>query len=281
MNLKLGITVSTFPAKFGPIVFSGSNLSENLYQISGLGYDGVDLFMHRFTPTELEQLRNLVQALKLEVALALAYFLSEEGVNLSDPDLERRLDSVQQFKAQIEVAAQLGVKNMPIGFLRGFNLEGETLQSYEQRLAESLKELSKFGATRGVSLLLEPMNRYEINTMNRVDQSLEFLEKYHLETMGLLLDTFHMNIEDASMEKAIRIAGPRISHIHITDSNRLAPGQGHLNYDSLLQAIIQTGYSGFLTIEALPLPSPLECASLGRNFLQNKLLQLQKNRAAF
>jgi sugar phosphate isomerase/epimerase len=276
MNMKLGITISTFPAKFGPIVFSGTHIKENLVVIKDLGYDGVDLFMHRFAAAELEQLINMIQSLKLEVTLALAYFLSEEGVNLSDPDRERRSSAVQQFKAQIEVAAKLGAKNMPIGFLRGFYLKEETTQSYEHRLAESLKELSEFGAERSVSLLLEPMNRYEINTMNRVDQALEFLEKYHLKTMGLLVDTFHMNIEDASMEKAIQIAGPRISHVHITDSNRLAPGQGHLNYDSLLPAIIRTGYSEFLTIEALPLPNSLECARLGRDFLQSKLLRLQK-----
>jgi sugar phosphate isomerase/epimerase len=163
---------------------------------------------------------------------------------------------------------------MPIGFLRGRRLDDETEISYRKRLAESMKELSEYGAERGVSLLLEPMNRYEINTMNRVDQSLEFIEEYHLDAMGLLIDTFHMNIEDPSIEEAIKLAARRTVHIHIPDSNRLAPGAGHLDYDSILKAIVATGYDRYLTIEALPLPSSLECAESGRKFLEAKLRKI-------
>lgn len=75
----------------------------------------------------------------------------------------------------------------------------------------------------------------------RVDQSLEFIYKYDLDKIELLIDTFHMNIEESSIERAIKMAGPKLGHVHITDSNRRAPGDGHLNYNSILKVIKDTG----------------------------------------
>jgi sugar phosphate isomerase/epimerase len=137
-------------------------------------------------------------------------------------------------------------------------------------LAESLTELLESAALHGVKLYLEPLNRYEIDTLNRVDQSLEFMAQYGLNSLELLLDTFHMNIEERRLEQAISLAGAKIGHIHITDSNRLAPGQGHLDYDRIIAAIKQTGYDKFLSIEALPLPSSVACALQKIEFFKGK-----------
>lgn len=154
---------------------------------------------------------------------------------------------MEKFKKQTKIAGKLGA-NMPLGFIRGNNEEDELEFIYQERLADSLKRLIGFANEKGVKLLLEPINRYEINTFLRVDQSLEFIYKYDLDKIELLIDTFHMNIEESSIERAIKMAGPKLGHVHITDSNRRAPGGGHLNYNSILKVIKDTGYNGFLTI---------------------------------
>lgn len=268
--MKFGITFSTFPTKFGPIVFSGENIKENLKIIKELGYDGIDLFLHQIREKELENLRTTLNDFKLEISLVAAIFLAEQGVNLSDSNKRDRLEAVEKFKKQIKVAGKLG-GNMPLGFIRGNKEEDELESIYQERLADSLKRLIDFANEKGVKLLLEPINRYEINTFLRVDQSLEFIHKHGLDKIELQIDTFHMNIEESSIEEAIKMAGSKLGHVHITDSNRRAPGDGHLDYNSILKVIKDTGYNGFLTIEAFPIPSSYECGKRGIEYLRNKL----------
>ena len=142
---------------------------------------------------------------------------------------------------------------------------------YQERLADSLKELSEYADSKGVKLVLEPINHFEVNSFLRVEQSLEFLHKYNLNKIELLIDTFHMNIEEASMEEAIKMAGTKIGHVHITDSNGRAPGDGHLDYKHILKVIKDTGYNGFLSTEAFPIPSPYECGRRGIKYLKKIL----------
>ena len=268
--MKIGITLSTIPTQFGPIVFSSGDFYENLRTAKDLGYDGVDLFTHKLSQPEEEKIIATLTTLDLQAALLLPIWLTEGGSFLSDPDVARRGAAVERYKSQIEVAARMGA-NMAIGYSRGNQQEKESEETYQDRLAQSLKEVSEFADSKSVSISLEPINRYEINTFHRADQTLDFLEKYQLDSIQVLLDTFHMNIEERSLEAAIERCGARIGQVHITDSNRLAPGDGHLDYDRIIEALVGVGFEGFLSIEALPEPSAVQCASRGIAFLQSKL----------
>ena len=263
--MKFGIALSTFQPKFGRIVFKGNNIEENLKIIKELGYDGVDLFIHHMNEKEIENLKKLLDVLKLEVPLLVAIFLAEEGINFSDSNEKNRLESIEKFKKQVIVAGIFGSK-MPVGFIRGNKEEDEAESVYQKRLASSLKELSEFADSKGVKLTLEPINRYEANTLLRVDQALDFIDKYNLDKIELLIDTFHMNIEEFSIEGAIKMAGSKIGHVHITDSNGRAPGDGHLDYKSIIKTLKEVGYDGYLTSESIPIPSPYEN---GRRGIEN------------
>ena len=273
--MKLGVTVSAYDTKFGPIVFRGPNIVKSIITIKKLGYDGVDLFADRRSDKEIEALRRAFEDNKIEVAMYLTIFLAEAGLNLSCKDYEKRKGYIKDYKEQIDKAHLLGTKRMPIGFIRGARAEDDSDTEYLARLAASLDELCSFADNKDITLCLEPMNRYEINTLNSVDQSLEFIDKYQLDKLGLLLDTFHMNIEDASIEASIRNAGNKIAHFHSPDSNRLAAGSGHLNYDSILKVLKATGYNGYLTLEAFPQPDPITCATMSASFLRRKLTELE------
>jgi 5-keto-L-gluconate epimerase len=275
--MKLGVTLSTYSTKFGPIVFGGPDILKNIETIKVLGYDGVDLFVNRKSDGEIEALRRAFEDNKIEIAMYLAIFLAETGLNLSCKDYEKRKGYIKDYQEQIDKAHRLGTKRMPIGFIRGSRADDETISDNLARLAASLDELCSFAQDKDIILCLEPINRYEINTLNSVDQSLEFIDKYRLDKLGLLLDTFHMNIEDTSIEASILNAGNKISHFHSPDSNRLAAGSGHLNYDSILKALRATGYNGYLTLEAFPQPDPITCATMSASFLQHKLEELEQN----
>ena len=104
----------------------------------------------------------------------------------------------------------------------------------------------------------------------------EFVEKYGLDELGLLLDAFHMNIEDVSIEGSIKKAGKRLEHFHSPDSNRLAVGWGHLDYDNILKALDETGYGGYLMVEAFPKPDALSCAVQSAKFFREKVPSLKR-----
>jgi sugar phosphate isomerase/epimerase len=121
-------------------------------------------------------------------------------------------------------------------------------------LVEALQECSRAAAEQNVRLALEPINRYETSLINSTGQGLELIERVGAENFGLLLDTFHMNIEEPRIEASIRRCGERIFHFHVADSNRWHPGGGHLNFGSILGALGETGYTGWVSGEFLPVP---------------------------
>ena len=268
--MKLGISMSTFASRGGPVIFSGNDWRGNVRTIRELGYEGIDLFSHKLSASELDDIVALMTEFDLKTTMFLAMWLSDARSFLSDPDDSRRRAAIERYESQIHVAARLGA-NMPIGYSRGWRQDGEDDRAYQDRLADSLRQLCAIGDSCGVKLLLEPLNRYEANFIHRVDEALEFLEGYGLNSMGLLLDVFHMNIEECSLEDAIRLAGDRIGQVHVSDSNRQTPGQGHLDFAPILDSLASVGFDGFLVIEAFPKPSPLQAAKSGIEFLRNSL----------
>ena len=121
-------------------------------------------------------------------------------------------------------------------------------------LVEALQECSAAAAPYGVKYALEPLNRYETDLIHTVEDGLELIERVGATNFGLLLDTFHMNIEEPSIEESIRTCGNRIFHFHVADSNRWHPGAGHLDFKRILAALFATGYEGWVSGEFMPIP---------------------------
>jgi sugar phosphate isomerase/epimerase len=121
-------------------------------------------------------------------------------------------------------------------------------------LIEALKELSDFN--ENVKLAIEPINRYETDIVNTVKSGLDLIEKIDRKNIGLLLDTFHMNIEEPSITESIKIAKSSLFHFHIADSNRWHPGAGHINFKEVLETLNNIGYDNYISAEIMPMPDP-------------------------
>jgi sugar phosphate isomerase/epimerase len=124
------------------------------------------------------------------------------------------------------------------------------------RLGEILHEAAAIAGNRGVRLAVEPINRYEGDLIQNVAQGLAFLNQVNHPALGLLLDTFHVNIEEASWtEPFARVfAAGKLFHVHLGDNNRLPPGKGLIDFQAILQTLQSVGYQGFLSAELLALP---------------------------
>jgi D-psicose/D-tagatose/L-ribulose 3-epimerase len=113
---------------------------------------------------------------------------------------------------------------------------------------ESLKECQAHGEGLGVRIGLEPLNRFETYFLNRADQALALAEDVGGDC-GVSLDIFHMNIEEADWPQAIRNAGDRLVDFHVADNNRMPPGQGAIDWETLVRTLDEVGYAGCVTVE--------------------------------
>lgn len=116
-------------------------------------------------------------------------------------------------------------------------------------LIEAIAELGEHAESEGVVLLLEPLNRYEDYHLNRLDQAWEAVKASGSTGVGLLVDVFHMNIEEANIADAIRSCGSLVRHVHLADSNRLEPGAGHLDFAAIFAALREIGFNYFCALE--------------------------------
>jgi sugar phosphate isomerase/epimerase len=273
--MKYGISVSTFPTRQRPATFGDGDPARHLDALRRLGYDGVDLFHKPMPDAYLERLRRSLAETGMCVSVLFPVVVFEDGWCLSDPDPGRRREAVRLFDSQTDVAGLLGAK-IVLGLDRGRPIDGEPFAVFEDRLAESLVVIAAHAERAGVAIVLEPIHRFLPVAFQRVDQCLDFLDRRRLGAVQLLLDTFHMNIEERSFEEAIRLAGRRIGHVHVVENNRGAPGEGHLPLREIVRSIVATGYDGYLSVETEPRDEPLEVAERAIAVLRGIVSGLQK-----
>jgi D-psicose/D-tagatose/L-ribulose 3-epimerase len=118
------------------------------------------------------------------------------------------------------------------------------------RLVEGLRPLADYAGERGVRLGIEPLNRFETSLVNTADQAMEIVERVDSPSVGVLLDTFHMNIEEKEQAAAIRRAGDKLVHFHACGNDRGTPGADHIAWPAIVAALRETGYDGAVVIES-------------------------------
>lgn len=251
--MKLSIVLSTQPAQFQAATFKG-DLAENLARIASYGYDGVELAIRDPKLVDLESLERLVSRYKLRVpAIGTGQAWGEEGLSFTDPEPTIRRRAIERIKSHIPIAARFGAVII-IGLIRGIVRPGVDERQAMEWLISALRECCQAASPYGLRLALEPINRYETSLINNAAQGLELIEQVGVMNFGLLLDTFHMNIEEANIEASIQACRMKIAHFHVADSNRWYPGAGHLDFHSILRALAETGYPGWISGEFLPKP---------------------------
>ena len=252
--MKLSIVLSTQQTRFQAATFTGG-LEVNLAQIAALGYQGVELAIRDPELVDLDVLDGLIHKYALQVpAIGTGQAWNEEGLSFTDPDNTVRRAAIERIKGHVSVATRFKAVII-IGLVRGIISPGVEHGQGMDWLCEALKECCQVAAKSGVRLALEPINRYETTLINTIEQGMNLIERVGTDNFGLLLDTFHMNIEEPQIEESIRMCGKRIFHFHVADSNRWYPGAGHLNFKSILESLYATGYQGFVSGEFMPSPN--------------------------
>lgn len=222
-----------------------------LEKIAEMGFDFVELPVEDPAHYSASELRPVLERLNLGVVLCTAV-VGDRDLSAEDPTIREK--TLTYFNDCLELAQQLecdcvaGPLYAPVNKPR---LPSQALREAEwQRSAESLARLSRTAGERGVRLGLEPINRFETDMVNTVEDALAMLDAVGSPHLGIALDSFHMNIEETDFCRAVQATGEKLVHMQVSDSHRGVPGDGNSDWDGLRAGLRDIGYDGKLSIES-------------------------------
>ena len=254
--IKSAVTISLVPSLSGGPWIYWDKLDVSIPKAKETGFDGVELFTASADAVNSETLSNLLSEneMKLSAAGSGAGRVLHQ-LHLTHPKSEIRENAQSFIKEMIDFAGPFDAPVI-IGSMQGELIkEIDTEESYNW-LAEGLINLANHAATHGVKLIYEPLNRYETNIFNRLDEAVSFLKKHQIENVALLADLFHMNIEEQSIPETIRATSDYVGYVHFADSNRRPIGLGHTSMAEIAKALVDIDYDGFVSAEAFAYPDP-------------------------
>ena len=255
-------TISLIPeARGGPFLF-WDDLASACEKAAALGFSAVEIFAPSPDSLDTGKIRQLLEShgLKLAALGSGGGWILHQW-HLAHEDSGVRVHAREFIGQMIERAAELGAPVI-IGSMQGRHGGGVTRAMAVGWLSEALEDLGNRARIHKQILLYEPLNRYETNLFNRAADVVELLQSLRTDNVKVLADLFHMNIEEVSLESALRTYGVRLGHLHFVDSNRRPAGCGHIDFSAVARVLLEMGYSGYASAEALPYPSSDEAASL-------------------
>ncbi len=266
--MRTSFAVSLQKTGFQAVAFQKS-VQPLLRYIKELGFTGVELAVRDPSLLDWKELTGTLDGMGLPVcALGTGQAFLEEGLSLSalDGDISRR--ALDRLRMHIELAESLQ-SLVIIGLIRGNLPSGEGMwERAWEHFRENVSLLADEALTRGGRLVIEPLNRYEVNFLHTVEETLECIGSLAAQNVGVLADTYHMNIEEVDMAASLLMAEKKLWHVHVADSNRLAPGMGHLAFTPLLNVLREMEYTGYVSAEIIPRPDLEEAARNTMSFFR-------------
>ena len=213
------------------------------------GFDGVEIATHYFDQIDPLQLKGYGEKYGVEQSFCTSL---TQGLSLTTEDEDCWQASIAYLQRAIKFCQQCGITQFsgpfphPVG-----HLSGEPPQKRENiRMQEAFKQVAETLVKTDLKLAIEPLNRFQGYALNTVAQGLELLDAVDCPQLGLLLDLFHMNIEEKDVLQAFKQAGSSCFHIHACAKDRGAPGSDSFPWDDWFQALQEMNYSGWVTIES-------------------------------
>jgi 5-keto-L-gluconate epimerase len=256
--MKLALTIQTpeVPMQV-PIALLSGTLTEKLDKAARMGAAGIELITTEPACLDVSAILEQLDRNGLQVAaIASGGMAFAARLTLLHADPATAALASQRLDELISLAASLHAPIVTVGSFRGRAVVNKEHSLSE--LANILRRAGERAADAGVRIALEPLNRFEGDLLNNVAQGLAFLKELNHPAVGLLVDTFHVNIEETSWTEPFRqaMSAGKLFHVHLGDNNRLPPGQGLIDFAAILAALHESGYTGWLSAELLRIPDP-------------------------
>jgi len=219
--------------------------------VAELGFDWVEVPIEGLDDLDYTKGAEIIKSNNLGVSVCGAMGPDRDLIH---EDASIRENGMNYLHACVDACETLGATNLVGPF---YSAVGRTWKSTAQERAKdtdllvvNLKKLADYANDHDVILCVEPLNRFETSFMNLATQVVEVVDRVDSPACQIMLDTFHMNIEEKSLGDAIRAAGPRLKHLHSCENDRGAPGSGHIPWDDVAKALKDINYDGPVVIES-------------------------------
>jgi sugar phosphate isomerase/epimerase len=237
----------------------GRTLEERFFAAERIGFEGVELF----GPGIRGRMKEIKDAL-FTVKVKVSTIRSGHRGELLSPNPEERERAASMIGDLLAAAAELGAVGVIVVPTFGgpklpdlSPLYASVWELERALLVAELKELGRRAVDAGSYVLLEPLNRYETHFLNRLEQAVSIVEEVGSPGVAVMADFFHMNIEEASVPEALRLALKHLKHVHLADSNRWLPGFGHTDFREPFKVLKEGGYAYYMAMEC-HVPEPRE-----------------------
>lgn len=240
--------------------FSDADCAEAFGKAAGLGYDVLEVCVEN--PALLTAGALIAAADRTGITISVCgAFGPDRDVSHEDP--EWRQAGIGYLKQCVDLAADVGSPHVagPMYSATGKARMLPEDKRNQQRAwaADSIRDVADYAAAKNIRLAIEPLNRFETDLINTVEQGLALCEEVGRTNVGLLVDTFHMNIEEKSLADAVLSGADKIFHVQVSENDRGTPGSGHVPWTEFFAALKNIGYSGQVVVESF-LPTVAEIA---------------------
>ncbi len=269
--MKYGVVICGPDVEYGPLALFSGTFEEKVKKASDSGFHGIELMVRDPKNLNWDRVKKIVQNANIEVPqIVTGELFGKDGLSLVTGDLDVRTKAGVRVRSVIDLAAHLG-SMINIGRLRGrLDYLGNVKDPWHLAL-EYLRPVFDYAAEKNVRVAIEPINRYETDFIHTSEDGMKLINNLGNGNIGLMLDTFHMNIEESSISRGLEIAGKKLWHIHIADSNRNYPGSGHIDFLPIIDTLVKMNYQGYVSAELLPLPDPDVAAAKTIEFLKKNV----------
>lgn len=245
-ELKLGVSAWVWSA---PI--TTEELVKLAPRVAKMGFDMIEVPLENIGDMDHEAGARIIEENGLGVSACVAMGPDRDLIH---PDVAVRENGMAYVRQAVEATHKLGATNL-VGPI--YATVGRTWQATPDErardvdlLVSQLRQLASHAGDHGVVLCLEPLNRFETSFLNLAEQAIEIIDRVDDPACRLMLDTFHMNIEERLPDKAIRAVGSRLKHFHACENDRGAPGSGSIRWQEVAQALEEIRYEGPVVIES-------------------------------
>ncbi len=214
-----------------------------------MGYDGVEVPFNDLSILDPAATRKACEAAGVDMT---ACCVIMPGQSISSPDADERVRGVGRLQKMVDITAEMGGNIVsgplyaPVGHLTG---RARTEDEWNW-CADGLAAGAEYAAAAGVTLVIEPLNRFETYLFNTAADATKLVETVGSENLKIQIDTFHGNIEEKDTAAAIRATGKWLGHFHASESDRGALGTGQVRWSEVFAALHEINYSGWVTIES-------------------------------
>ncbi|MBS28629.1 MAG: hypothetical protein CL566_06850 [Alphaproteobacteria bacterium] len=259
--MKIGFSVASPEVNTPQLPAQQGDLDANLDVLSALGYDGVELSVRLPAELDIAAIEKAVTSRNLEIAsIHTAAIGFQDKLWLCHPDEATRSEALARLISAIDVAAYFSV-DVLVGSFRGkLGDGGDEARGW---MYDAFRRGADCAAKHGNRVLFEPQASFSVDFGFTAQDGAAFVEELDSPGFGVMLDTYHMNIEDASLARSIFECRDHLHYLQISDSNRMYPGGGHIDYGEIINALQSIGFEGYLSLQIVREPSYAKAAELG------------------